>query len=345
MSKEEKIAANIARARAGRSNNGTTTPASDTTAKASETSNEDAKDENKPLRYPYSKLYESDDYLKIEVYDFVPPGFELAGPERNLRLRTTDETFEKGLHKLLRTIILPIPEGVADSNAASWEAGGLGPGGAAIAAVAGSLVGGEGAKTGNIGQSLKEAGGTIMDIVNSVTKTDSGTLRNVVTGTAAGLAANALVGANVNVFFGRSTGLALNPNQQLLFNSTVGRQFTFGWDIVPRGKKEAEMIKEIIREFKMRMAPTRDTDKSFNGLFLKSPSVFRLQYMSGSKPHPFLNKFKTMALTGMSVNYTGSNTYATYDDGTPVHMKLSLGFAELTAIYSGDYKGTGGVGY
>ena len=55
-----------------------------------------------------------------------------------------------------------------------------------------------------------------------------------------------------------------------------------------------------------------------------------------------------MALTAMSVNYTASNTYATYDDATPVHMQLALGFAELTAIYSGDYKigqGKEGVGY
>ena len=96
------------------------------------------------------------------------------------------------------------------------------------------------------------------------------------------------------------------------------------------------------------MAPTRDTANTVSGVFLKSPKVFKLEYMSGADTHPFLNRFKIMALTGMAVNYTGSNTYATYDDGTPVHMQLTLGFSELTAIYSGDYdieSGAKGVGY
>ena len=59
-----------------------------------------------------------------------------------------------------------------------------------------------------------------------------------------------------------------------------------------------------------------------------------------------LNRFKTCALTNMSVNYTGSGTYATYDDGTPVHMKLDLSFKELNPIYREDHEAvTDAVGY
>jgi hypothetical protein len=50
----------------------------------------------------------------------------------------------------------------------------------------------------------------------------------------------------------------------------------------------------------------------------------------------------------MSVNYTGSGTYATYADATPVHMIMTLNFQELTPIFAEDYdKGPGatGVGY
>ena len=84
------------------------------------------------------------------------------------------------------------------------------------------------------------------------------------------------------------------------------------------------------------------------GLFIKSPSVFKLQYMSGGKPHPYLNRFKICALQGLSLNFTGSGTYATYSDGTPVNMNLSLNFQELTPIYFEDYgsaEGKTGVGY
>ena len=54
-----------------------------------------------------------------------------------------------------------------------------------------------------------------------------------------------------------------------------------------------------------------------------------------------------MALTNMSVNYTGSGTYMTYGDKnkTPVHMQMMLNFKELDPVYSEDYDGVGGVGY
>jgi hypothetical protein len=81
------------------------------------------------------------------------------------------------------------------------------------------------------------------------------------------------------------------------------------------------------------------------GLFLKAPNVFKIEYMSGAKPHPYLNRFKICALTDLSFTFNGSNTYATYADGTPVHMQLGLSFQELTPIYDTDYDKTDGVGY
>jgi hypothetical protein len=47
----------------------------------------------------------------------------------------------------------------------------------------------------------------------------------------------------------------------------------------------------------------------------------------------------------ITVNYTGSGTYATYSDATPVHMTMTLTFQELTPIYAEDYEtGTGSEG-
>lgn len=50
----------------------------------------------------------------------------------------------------------------------------------------------------------------------------------------------------------------------------------------------------------------------------------------------------------MNISYTGSGTYSTYQDGTPVHMQMSLTFKELNPIYAEDYdtdEGQIGVGY
>ena len=54
------------------------------------------------------------------------------------------------------------------------------------------------------------------------------------------------------------------------------------------------------------------------------------------------------ALTGMTVSYTNSGTYTTYEDGTPVNIRMNLTFKELNPIYHEDYatEGAGpGVGY
>ena len=50
----------------------------------------------------------------------------------------------------------------------------------------------------------------------------------------------------------------------------------------------------------------------------------------------------------MGMNYTGSGSYTTYADKTPVHMKLNLSFTELNPIYNEDYDSNVGkqpVGY
>ena len=122
--------------------------------------------------------------------------------------------------------------------------------------------------------------------------------------------------------------------------------------MVPRSESESSQIKEIIRLFKSQMAGKKGLETgAAAGLFLKSPSVFRLKYMSGGQPHPYLNTFKICALTGTTVNYTASGTYATYSDATPVHMNMTLQFQELTPIYHEDYVDQGrnfkltGTGY
>jgi hypothetical protein len=96
------------------------------------------------------------------------------------------------------------------------------------------------------------------------------------------------------------------------------------------------------------MAPKTGSNTAGAGLFIEAPNVFLLKYKTGSQKHQNLNKFKHCALIGMSVNYTGSGSYTTYADKTPVHMKLNLSFRELNPIYNEDYKQiplSQGVGY
>ena len=298
-----------------------------------------------PLRYPYTKIDEHDDYMKIEVKEFSPPGLSLAEGSRSLSLKNSDDA--QATEKTLHTIILPIPEGISDTKNADWQDGGMGPVRALLSATVNSTL--DGAQDRSLASSLKSGASEIMSQFNSMAGSDRAQLQNLVTGGTAGLIANALTGGNnVEAAITRSTGLAVNKNQQLLFNGITSRSFDFSWDIVPRSRKEAQQVKVIIRLLKQSMSPQRDGYQTLKGLFLKSPDVFQLTYMKGKEQHPFLNAFKPTALTGMSVNYTGSGTYATYHDGNPVHLKLSLSFSELTAVYRDDYASPlsgDGVGY
>ena len=144
----------------------------------------------------------------------------------------------------------------------------------------------------------------------------------------------------------RATGSVINPNMELLFEGVNLRSFAFDFDFAPRDEKESNVVKEIIRIFKISMAPKTGSNTAGAGLFISAPNIFLLKYKSGSQDHPYLNKFKPCALTSMGMNYTGSGSYATYADKTPVHMKLSLSFTELNPIYNEDYKPSDiGVGY
>ena len=146
-----------------------------------------------------------------------------------------------------------------------------------------------------------------------------------------------LIGGNVSgsQLVSRATGQVFNPNLELLFEGVNIRSFPFSFEFFPRNPKEADQVKRIIRTFKKSMS-ARKTGTA--DIFIKAPDVFQLTFMKGGSKHPFLNRFLPMALTNMNLSYTGSNTYSTFYDGTPTHMKLDLTFKELNPIYFEDYE-------
>ena len=165
-------------------------------------------------------------------------------------------------------------------------------------------------------------------------------------------AALGALGSNVSArsVISRSTGQILNNNLELLFQGVNLRSFPFSITFSPRGPKEASVVKDIIRSLKMSMAPKAGEfdGAASQGIFLQSPDVFQLRYMRDDVDHPFLNAFKLCALTGMTVNYTNAGTYTTYEDGTPVNIRMNLTFKELNPIYHEDYaqpEAGSGVGY
>lgn len=285
---------------------------------------------SKTFRYPLKNIDKSDDYLQIESYEYLPPGLTLSAT--SFAQRSSDDV-GYGPKNFRGSVILPIPEGIQDSNIAGWGSGDMGPLQTMAMGVGMEIISGE-----NIGKSIQ---GAVTSLFNKVTAASQTTIGQNVTQTYfTTKAAQALVGSgDFNQALSRQTGAVFNSNTELLFSGVSLRSgFSFSFDMVPRSKKESDEIKDIIRFFKSESAAQKGAaGGDAAGLFLKSPSVFQLKYMSGGKPHPFLNQFKICALNAMSVNYTASGTYATYSDATPVHMQMTLTFQELTPIYREDY--------
>lgn len=300
--------------------------------------------ESSVYRYPLKKIEASDDYLEIRIRQYVPPKFNIDSGSVDLRNSTEVARDLKVATKY--RIQLPIPGGIQDSNQVDWGSNSI------------NSIEAYGVKA---GQDVLQSDNFVAALKNAVTGT-MGTIENLSLSGGQDIinqyfAANLVnsLGGNVNAqsLLTRTSGLVLNPNMELLFNSVNLRSFTFTFDFAPREVAEAAMVKKIIRTFKRSMSPKTTVNAAGDnplgkGLFISSPDIFELEYKSGSNAHPFLHKFKPCALVNMGVDYTASGPYATYDDATPVHMKLSLQFTELNPIYEEDYNlvpEEEGVGY
>ena len=264
----------------------------------------------------------------------VATGVRYKFNEANTRMRKTADKNTKYY------IELPIPQEVNDANSVTWGEDSLN-----IFQLAGLAA---------AQRIMTRPGETFQDVANLIQKgidlpNVDDNVKNAVLAGISGQAINAL-GGNVSPgsVIARSTGQILNSNLELLFKGVNLRSFPFSVTFSPRNFEEAIRVKTIIRYLKQTMAPKTGVEGGGTGIFLKSPDVFSLRYLHKGADHPFLNSFKLCALTGLNVNYTNAGTYASYDGGTPVNIRMNMTFKELNPIYSEDYEGMGdsdGVGF
>ncbi len=266
-----------------------------------------------------------------DVWNDIKPDGSIGGSA------SQQAAIEKVRKKGSIDIILPIPQQVSDNISVAYAESSLNP-----LEAAGLNLAGEALRLGSGDAEVKMP--TQADISNAIFNNEgfggsgvtAGT-RNALRSVFAGKALNTL-GANVSAdsVLSRATGQILQSNLELLFSGVKLRTFPFIFDFTPRGPDEAEQVMNIIRALKQSAAPRRQG--SGGPLFIGSPKMFQLQYISGNREHPFLNKFKLCALSDISINYTASGTYATYPDGTPVHIRMQLTFKEMNPIYAEDYE-------
>ena len=265
-----------------------------------------------PLCYPVAMRNNLKDSILINVIKHVPKVFK--------GLKTVRE--KKG--ETIGSVILPMPSAIGDGNKTEWGSGTMTPAQMAASGVVKKLLTDGGKKA--IEQANESAEGFMKDGAGKKV------MENFFT--------EQLTGAED--LLSRTEGAVMNPNMELLFKGPGMRSFSFSWKMSPRDEKESIVIAKIIRMFKQSMAP----QKVPGALFLKAPSVYDIEFRSGTSRNKFLPKIKTCGLTDCSVNYTPDGSFMAYDNDSMVALEMSLSFQEMEPIYNNDMSsGWDSVGY
>ena len=282
------------------------------------------------LRYPLEVPDLGYDFIRITAYEYT------AGGRQALTLNSRQSAKQRLIKdsKKKETVILPMQPNFSESNAVSWGGDNINP----LQMLAGraAMTGIE--AIGNI-TDLNKVGQLFGDAAQDLGSDLTAILNDPNSGPAlTAYFAGQAVGANI---LGRTAGVTLNPNLELLFKGPNLRTFNFNLRFTPRTAKESEEIKQIIRVFKKNMAVQRST----SNLFLLTPRVFTVEYIYNAKGdnagqlHPYLNVFKPMAMTNLNVNYTPDGTYMTYNQtGSLTAYDLQMSFGELEPIYADEFE-------
>jgi hypothetical protein len=274
----------------------------------------------KPIVYPITLKNELQDVIKFSMIQYRPKTYssdKFGYGERTRLSPTIEDGKVSGKDtQIIGTVVLPIPNGISDSNAVTW---GGADSNAAQAAI-GSVV------SGSITNGVSGGADAIGNLVKTVYK-NTPEVQAAITGL---FVDNA---TQQQGFLARTAGLIINPNLELLFSAPTLRPFNFTFKLASRSPKESETIRSIIRFFKQGMSPIR----SQSNLFLKAPHTFQIQYLHRGGEHKFLNKFKECALTNFSVSYTPEGQYATFNDGAMVSYSITMQFSELEPVFNDDY--------
>ena len=120
------------------------------------------------------------------------------------------------------------------------------------------------------------------------------------------------------------TKTVTNAFREQFFESVDYRTFNFRHTFMPTSREEANNVRNIIRMFKFHMMP----EMGFKNLFFIYPSEFEIKYYFKNQENIYFDRISTCVLEDMSVEY-GGDIFATFANGNPVEVNMSLKFKEL----------------
>lgn len=136
------------------------------------------------------------------------------------------------------------------------------------------------------------------------------------------------------------TGLADNPQTQVMFQGVTPRTFEMNYDLYAHSEEELENIHRIINTFKMNMLPEYKGEEQF--LFVY-PAEFDIEYYFGAEQNKYIHKHTSCVLTDCTVNYTPDGVFNHFNkNGAPLRIRMNLRFTELDILTRDDINAEGG---
>lgn len=177
--------------------------------------------------------------------------------------------------------------------------------------------------------------GTIAGLLGGSSAVDSSSVGRLGESVAKVIASMGSVAAAAGFKFGETAveaaklagKVATNPFREVLFESVDYRTFAFTYTFLPKSRAEVYNVRRIIDLFKFHMHPELSKD----GLFYVYPSEFEMQYYFKGQENTFMHKISSCVLKGMDVVY-GDQYFASFDDGSPVEIKMTLNFQETELL-------------
>jgi hypothetical protein len=141
------------------------------------------------------------------------------------------------------------------------------------------------------------------------------------------------VGENLKDVLLQGQGYASNPQLQMLYQGTNFRNFSLAFTFTPKSQAEAQIVNNIIYQFKYYAAPALAQGKTSSSetMFLIPPAIFNVKFFFKGIDNKYLPKYADCVLKNIDVNYA-PNGFAAHIDGAPVQTQLTLQFEEIEIV-------------
>ena len=127
----------------------------------------------------------------------------------------------------------------------------------------------------------------------------------------------------------KSTGVALNPKLQLIYEGLGFREYQLAFTFTPYSQQEAQQVTTIINTFKKYAAPR--VVKGAGGMFFIPPAVFAPKFYFNGQENKNVNGVAESVITNIQVNYS-PNGWSTFNDGSPVQTTLTIDLKETKLL-------------